>query len=134
MEQPLYVRLARTLAAYRNCEASGNHEWRVRHEMELSRMQRDELPHGSGIDGTAIPLDLDASTPERLVFVVPFHPMNDHGSYVAWTTFKITVRPSLQFGIDLRITGRDYNGAKEYVAEAFSQALDGMREEYTKPQ
>lgn len=80
------------------------------------------LPSGSGIDaGTTI--DLAASTPDRIVLTMSFHHMNDGGFYDGWTDHTIVVRPSLAFGVDLRVTGRNRNEIKDYLHDVYALAL-----------
>lgn len=80
------------------------------------------LPSGSGIDcGTA--LDWAASKPNRLVFIVSFHHMDGNGGYDGWTEHSIIVTPDLASSFELRITGRDRNEIKEYLAETYDSAL-----------
>jgi hypothetical protein len=47
--------------------------------------------------------------------------MND-GFYSGWTDHTVIVRPSFR-GINVRISGRDRNGIKEYLAETYDYAL-----------
>lgn len=49
--------------------------------------------------------------------------MNENGMYDGWTEHKAIIKPSLVFGLDLKITGRDRNGIKEYLHDTFMQAL-----------
>jgi hypothetical protein len=51
--------------------------------------------------------------------------MNENGYYMDWTEYRVIVKPSLAFGFTVRITGRDYNGFKEYAYELFNEALSG---------
>lgn len=96
-------------------------EFMAQRSDEIKRLL-DELPSGSGWDlGTK--LDEDESTPEKLVLYGEFHHMNEYGMYDGWTAHKIIVTPSLQYGFDLRITGRDRNQIKEYLHEMFDHAL-----------
>jgi hypothetical protein len=128
----LYQHIASALCAMENCRRSGNTEWLSRHEANIETLCKDFMPSGSGIDcGTR--LDWDASScerqtsgeyPSRLVFSFSFHHMNESGMYDGWTEHKLIVRPSLVFGIDLKITGRDRNGIKEYLYDVFQSALD----------
>ena len=61
--------------------------------------------------------------------------MNEHGFYAGWTKHMVTVRPSLAFGLDVRIGGRDRNAIKDYLAEVFLHALTRplSREEQYEP-
>ena len=49
--------------------------------------------------------------------------MNDAGSYDGWTDHVITVRPSLAFGFELKISGPNRNDIKEYIHDTFDTAL-----------
>jgi len=134
MDNKLYCELARLVAAIRNCEKSNNQEWLGRHTARLKTLVQEEMPSGSGIDnGTKI--DLDASTPDKLVFEVGFHHMNDGGMYDGWTEHRIIVTPSLAFGFDLRITGKDRNEIKEYLNDVYYSALNETvtKEQYANP-
>ena len=106
--------LCRTLAgkviALSNCIASGNAEWRDRHESDISVLISEFMPSGSGIDcGTKIDLDacprVDGA---KLFFTFSFHHMNEGGMYDGWTEHVLIVTPSLWHDFDLRITGRDF--------------------------
>ena len=117
----LYRELASCVQARLNCQKSNNQEWYCRHTETIDALV-DMLPSGSGIDrGTKI--DLEKSTSEKLVFNVSFHHMDENGFYDGWTEHVITVRPSLQFDIDLTISGRNRNDIKEYLHEVYSAAL-----------
>lgn len=120
---PLYRRLASLLQAARNCDAAKNAEWAARHRNTIRDLVKQHMPEGSGFD-SGTELDEDASTPEKLVFTTSFHHMNDGGMYDGWTEHKVTVTPSLAFGYELRVSGRDRNGIKDYIAETFGHALD----------
>jgi hypothetical protein len=114
----IYEKIALTLQAWENCIISNNKEWQQRHKAILETIMRNG-PSGSGIDcGTK--LDMEASNPDKLVFNVSFHHMNDGGYYDGWTTHKIIVTPSLVFGLHIRITGRDRNEIKEHLHEVYS--------------
>ena len=115
--------IAGLLHAMANCEQSGNAEWHTRHGMTLSTIVREYLPSGSGIDnGTS--LDRSRSTPERLVFETAFHHMNEHGFYDGWTAHTVTVRASLAYGLDIRISGRNRNDIKDHLYDVFGAALE----------
>lgn len=119
----LYQRIARLVAARLNCEKSGNTEWFDRHTQRLEDITKNILPSGSGFDcGTTI--DLDESGPERVVLRTEFHHMDDGGYYDGWTDHTILITPSLQFGFELRITGKNRNDIKDYIYQIFEQVLN----------
>ena len=79
MKQPFYRAIASTLQARINCEKRGNYEWHARHLERIESLVKAHAPSGSGFDnGTRF--DVDASTPERLVFTTSFHHMDERGS------------------------------------------------------
>jgi len=85
-------------------------------------LEREYLPSGSGIDN-GCKVIVEESNPNRIVIQVDFHHMVD-GMYDGWTCHKAIITPSLQFGYDIRITGRDRRGIKDYLAEVISNALE----------
>lgn len=90
---------------------------------KIRELEFDHLPHGSGFD-SGCKLVQGLSTPEKLVFSVPFHNMDEMGGYDGWSDLKVIVKPSLLFGIRLTVTGRDYHGTlKDYVCEVMDCAL-----------
>lgn len=118
----VYQKIAQLLQAMENCQKSANTEWYYRHHKELDNIIKDRAPSGSGFDsGTKISSD---SLPERLILNTSFHHMNDMGYYDGWTEHKIIITASLCFGFNLRVTGRDRNDIKEYIAEMFQLFLD----------
>jgi hypothetical protein len=124
MKYPLYKKFAMTLNAYQNCVKSGNEEWKNKHYDKLYEML-EELPHGSGIDGESR-FDLSKSDPNKLVFHIEYHCMDESGMYAGWYSYKIIVTPSLQNDFDLNIVGKDTpNQAKEYLYETFQYAFSG---------
>jgi len=117
----VYQALATALQAERNCQKSGNVEWQAKHWHRIECLV-DDLPRGSGFD-SGHTLDGKRSTPDRLVLSTEFHHMNEHGMYSGWTQHDVIVTPSLVNEFNLRITGRNRNGIKDYIAEIFSLAL-----------
>lgn len=88
----------------------------------IEKLVKNKFPSGAGFDaGTK--LDLGRSTGEKLVFTTSFHHMDEHGGYDGWTEHTITVKPSMQFDFDLKVSGRDRNGIKDYIAEQFDYTL-----------
>mgnify|MGYP000897664318 FL=1 len=118
-----YSAIASAFAARANCERSGNSEWFERHTERIRVLVREHAVSGSGFDsGTSF--SFDASLPDRLVFVVEFHHMSEHGYYDGWTSHFVIVTPSLAHGFNLRITGRDRNDIKDYIGEVFHNLAD----------
>ena len=114
-----YQSIASKLGAMENCRKSGNDEWLNKHEEAIQDIVKNEMPSGSGFDnGTG--LNWDKSNPEKLVFETSFHHMNENGYYDGWTAHTVTVTPSLQFGLNLKVTGKNRNDIKSYIHEMFS--------------
>ena len=107
------------LQAMRNCEKSGNAEWHGRWSSYIAKLQA-ELPHGSGLDGK-VEFILDKCNSRRVVIFVEFHHMK-HGYYVGCTDHEIIVTAT-HCGPEIRVTGKDRNGIKDYLAELFYDAL-----------
>lgn len=119
----LYQMLAQTLAARLHCEKAGNTEWKVSHEIRIQKLCHKFLPSGSGFDNGS-KFDFLDSKDNRLVIHTAFHHMDDAGYYDGWTLHQVIVTPSLGFGINLRITGRDRNQIKELICDCFHTCLN----------
>ena len=121
-ERYLYSELAMAIQARLNCEQSGNKEWFDTWSTRIESLVGTYMPSGSGFDsGTKI--DLELSHAEKLVFHASFHHMNDAGYYVGWTGHTVTVTPSFAHKFNLRVSGRNRNDIKDYIAESFDSAL-----------
>lgn len=113
--------LAGAIGARLNCIQSGNDEWRAKWEQLIARIEKEQLPSGSGIDrGTRV--DLEKSTGDKLVLCAGFHHMNESGMYDGWTDHVITITPAFR-GVDVAIGGRNRNEIKEYLSEVFHAAM-----------
>lgn len=122
MEKKLYQSIAAAVLARENCLAHGNDEWNTRHKEHADKLASEFLPSGSGFDaGTKI--DWTRTRPDRLVFLTSFHHMDENGMYDGWTEHSVIVTASLALEIDIRVTGRDRNDIKEYIAETFQYSL-----------
>jgi len=89
---------------------------------KIERLVEDHMPSGSGID-SGTKLDMARSHADKLVFTFGYHHMDDNGYYCGWTEHTCIVTPSLRDDYNMRITGRDRNSIKEYLADTFSHAL-----------
>ena len=92
------------------------------HETTIERLVKDFMPSGSGFD-SGTKLDLDASHADKLVFTTSYHHMDESGSYDGWTEHTVTVTPSLAHAFNIRISGRNRSDIKDYIHQAFSDAL-----------
>ena len=106
-----------TLGAIANCEKNENSEWLERHEETIESIMKN-APYGSGFDsGTLLNKELFVYD-KKIVFTTGFHHMNDAGYYTGWTHHIITITPCFS-SINIRITGKDVNGIKDYIHEIF---------------
>ncbi len=81
------------------------------------------LPSGAGIDsGTQILVD--DSTPNRIRLVTAYHHMNDAGYYDGWTQHTVIVTPGFVSSMEIKISGKDRNGIKDYIADVLQFALN----------
>ena len=121
MKRSLACHISQLAVAMRNCIASGNKEWKDKHEDALHRIQKNLLPSGSGIDnGTRI--DLDKTNGSKVVLTFGFHFMDEHGFYDGWGDFVAVVKPGFT-GLEINIKGRDRQQIKEYLHDVFYHCL-----------
>jgi hypothetical protein len=122
MKTPLYQQIASLLQAIKNCQETDNKEWQEKHVVALDQLIKLYLPSGSGFDlGTTI--NLEKSTPDKLVFETAFHHMNEDGYYDGWTNHTVIITPSLSVAFYTLVTGKNKNDIKDYVADCFCCAL-----------
>lgn len=95
-------------------------EWLERWTRRIESLCENCLPSGSGFD-SGVTLDMEASKPDRLVFIAEYHPMNGHGYYESWVSARVTVRPAFE-GLDVtaRGAGSEHN---DYIADCMAEAL-----------
>lgn len=118
MKLPLYQIISRTISLL----DAANVDHIGAAENRLDYIEKEILPSGSGFDaGTKI--DREASTPNKLVLTTSFHHMNDAGYYDGWTEHKVIVKPDLQWGFSLAVTGRDKRDIKEYIGDMFHNLI-----------
>ena len=119
---PLYQALASSLNAIKNCKKTGNKEWQAKHISRLHKLVKNHMPSGAGIDRGTVFI-FEESTENRLVFQMDFHHMDDNGFYDGWTEHTVTVRASLAFELDIKISGEDRDNVKEMLHEIAYSAL-----------
>lgn len=118
----LYQVLALRVEAMKNCEATGNTEWRAKHLASIEWLVKQFMPFGGGFDNGTVFIWSGAAN--LLAFDTRFHHMNGDGYYNGWTSHTVRVRPSLALGFLLTISGQDRNNVKDVVHEAFYDALN----------
>lgn len=129
MARYLYSELASVVQARLNCskdlafhqsQQTATAEWFDKHSERIDQLVRNYMPSGGGFDnGTT--LDLDLSHADKLVFCTAYHHMVE-GYYEGWTEHTVTVTPSFNH-FHLRVSGRNRNDIKDYIADTFSCAL-----------
>lgn len=117
-DEKLYQVIHSALVARRNCNDSGNYAWRNKWDDVLDWAE-SQLPSGSGVDrGSKIERD----SIDRIRISADFHHMDENGFYNGWTEHEVIVSPAFT-GIDIRVTGRNRNGIKDYLSDVFLNAL-----------
>lgn len=119
----LYQELASLVIARKNCLQGNNTEWFEKHTEEIEKLVSEHMPSGGGFD-SGTKLDLYSSIEDKLVFKTAYHHMAENGMYDGWTNHAVTVTPSLAFGFNIKISGKDRNQIKEYIAECFQWSLN----------
>ena len=122
MKQKLYKHLARKMDAYIRCMETPDNDFTNKHKESIETLVYQYMPSGSGIDA-GINFDFTNSTANKLVLTFSYHHMDESGYYDGWTEHKLIVTPSLAFGFDMKITGRDKNATKDYLYQTFDYAL-----------
>jgi hypothetical protein len=96
-------------------------------QVSEERLKRliDSAPWGSGFDrGTN--LEIADQKAGQLRFDTAFHHIDDNGTYDGWTEHVVTVKPSLAWGFELRVSGRNRDNIKEHIAERFDSWLNEL--------
>ena len=115
----VYQQIARDLHAAKTC----NKEYSDMAIERLERLQEEYLPYGSGID-SGCKIDIEKSTPDKIIITFGFHHLNENGYYDGWTEHKAIVTPSLSWEFNLQITGKNKNNIKDYLLELFHAYLE----------
>ncbi len=116
--------LSNIFQAYKSCLASNN-DFSVKHEERINKIL-ENLPHGSGID-SGVKFLWDLSKPDKLIFSLGYHHLNENGYYDGWTEHKLTVVPAFLNGYDMKISGINRNDIKDYLGDLFGEVF------YTDP-
>lgn len=124
----IYKKIAGLLQAMENCMKSENHEWYNKHEAQIEQIIKNDLPSGSGFDGTTTLSE--KSTGDKLIFRTEYHCMDEHGYYDEWVNLSMIVTPSLQHGMHLRVNWHGYGGEYknllyDYIHDLWFDALEG---------
>lgn len=98
------------------------------YEYDLETLVKGFMPSGNGIDcGTK--LDIEKSTPTKLVFTFDYHHMNEHGFYCGWSNHKLIVTPRFE-DFSMRIIGQhpsrqrwDTDWFHDYLYNTYRYAL-----------
>jgi len=88
-------------------------------EDRINALVKKYLPHGSGFD-SGTKFIYGRSNYNKLLFSADFHHMDKHGCYDGWTEHSVIITPDLAFGFNVKVTGRNRNGIKEYISDHFS--------------
>lgn len=103
IEETVYKHTASLIHALMNCKESNNQEWENRHYNSLVKLANDFLPSGSGID-SGCQINLDESTPDKIILNSAYHAMDEDGFYCGWIHFSVVVTSSLEFDINIEFT------------------------------
>ena len=119
MKQTIAQALNAAILAREACRKSGNDEWEERWNARIDAIM-ESAPSGSGFDmGTQLG---DGASPTRLVFATSFHHMK-HGMYDGWTEHLVKVTPTFE-GLDIKVSGRNRDGIKEFIIDTFGNWLN----------
>jgi hypothetical protein len=124
MKMKMYMKLVKTIDAYKRCVANGNEEWELIHKQTIDDII-NSLPHGSGIDGITT-VNFDKCSDKMIWLNSSYHAMDEYGMYDRWIDFSIVITASLLFGFDLHVYGRfgKYSDAKDWIMDVFGQDFE----------
>ena len=115
-------------AIYRSLQVlAGNAEdlFKENHMDALAYLEKTFLPDGSGFDnGTHIITEGIKKDDEKIRIQANFHHLNGDGYYNGWTEHVVTVTPSLDGWVNIKVSGKDKDGIKEYILDTFSEVLN----------
>ena len=109
----------------RDDTAYAHHETNIRDAaLCLEQLEKEFLPGGSGFDNGSV-IDMDRSTPSKIVINTSYHHMDEGGSYCEWSDHTLTVRPAF-CGVALKVGGRNVRDIKDYMHETFDHSLSQL--------
>ena len=121
MKEALYILIHTNAVQLKALRTNVNHHMLPDAEEFLEQLNGC-LPSGSGIDvGSSI--NVDESNNKKIVIDTAYHHMNENGMYDGWSDHKIIITPSFISGFDIRVTGRNMKGIKEYLIDLFHYVL-----------
>lgn len=117
----ILMRIVAAIEGMARGRTSGNDVLEDTWQEYLEVLAKNHLPKGGGIDnGTQV--DLEDSTPTKLVFLLDYHHMNYLGVYTRWTTHKLQVRPAFNAkGFTVKVRGK--SELNEHLRAILEQAL-----------
>jgi hypothetical protein len=123
MRTLVYRELASRHQAWQTCTFNGIEDWAANHKEFIEKLMENLAPSGSGFN-SGTKLDFERSELNRLVLTTSFEHMDEFGGYDKTTDHDIIVKASLVHGIRIVITGRDWNGIKDYMREVMYDFLE----------
>ena len=117
--QKFYSKISNLMVTHYNSNKTGNMEIANIAIDNIEQLVKDHLPDGSGFN-SGTQFILNESNRNKLVFTAPFHHINSGGYYDGWTHHKIIVTPDLCFGFNIKITGKNRCGIKDYIESCFT--------------
>ena len=109
--------LSRAIVARRNAEVSHNTVWVGKWAAHILDIMSG-APSGSGFDNGTHLGNSHKQSDRRLTFATSFHHMNDGGYYDGYSDHLVTIEATFN-GLGIKVSGRDRNNIKEYIAETF---------------
>ncbi len=121
MKTKLITRIYRTLQVMDNCQKSNNTDWQKNHSYYLDELEKNYLPHGSGIDSGCI---INRTFKKDTVIInVPYHLMDENGYYCGWQTYRLIIKPKFD-SLSIKIQGKDKYLLKDYLYDLFDHVLN----------
>lgn len=107
----------------KNCDwhKQVNEAFRPECEDRIGRLEY-LLPRGFGVD-SGCTIDVENSSSDKVIINFSWHHLNQDGYYDGWTDHKLIVKPKLWNDFDMRITGSNRNGIKDYLYDLFDSYL-----------